>query len=69
MYEMVIIRIMLQFFSEKSVQYLFCSRPWESPMICQKIIVGGTITLLFNSLSVPGCTQPGKLVCLYSYRL
>lgn len=35
-YEVVIIGITLQFFSEKSVQYLLCSRPWESPMICQK---------------------------------
>lgn len=60
---------MLQFFSEKSVQYLLCSRPWESPMICQKIIVGGTINLLFNSLSVLGCIQSGKLICLYSYFL
>lgn len=67
-YEMIIIRITLQF-SEKSVQYLFCSRPWESPMICQKIIVGSTITLVFNSLSVPGYMQSGKLICLYSYFL
>lgn len=69
MYETVIIGIMLQFFSEKSAQYLLCSRPWESPMICQKIIVGGTINLLFNSLSVLSFMQCGKLICLYSYFL
>lgn len=68
-YEMVIIGITLQFSSEKSVQYLLCSRPWESPMICQKIIVGCTINLLFNSLSVLGCMQSGKLICLCSYFL
>lgn len=69
MYETVIIGIMLQFFSEKSEQYLLCSRPRESPMTCQKIIVGGTINLLFNSLSVLGFMQCGKLICLYSYFL
>lgn len=68
-YEMVIIRITLQFSSEKSVQCLLCSRPWESPMICQKIIVGGTINLLFNSRSVLRCMQSRKLICLHSYFL
>lgn len=67
MYETVIIGIMLQFFSEKSEQCLLSSRPWESPMICQKIIVGDTINLLFNSLSVLGFMQCGRLICLYSY--